>query len=87
MPLQASVPTFMWSLDKPEPIVNSSEGALSNALLGVQYVQSPTALKFDANGSLQSPCACTNDATKVNPKKITALVCFLNDMVQVCLIG
>ena len=53
MPLQASVPTFMWSLDKPEPIVNSSEGALSNALLGVQYVQSPTALKFDANGSLQ----------------------------------
>ena len=35
----------MW-LDKPEPIVNSSEGALSNALLGVQYVQSPTALKL-----------------------------------------
>ena len=77
----------MWSLDKPEPIVNSSEGALSNALLGVQYVHSSAALKFDANGSLQSPCACTNEATKVNPMKSTALVWFLNDMVQVCLIG
>ena len=40
MPLQASRPTFMWSFDKPEPMVNSSEGELSKALLGVQYVQS-----------------------------------------------
>ena len=32
MPLHASRPTFMWSFDKPEPIVNSSEGELSKAL-------------------------------------------------------
>ena len=74
MPLHASMPTFMWSFDKPEPISNSSSGELFNSFVLSQYVQAPASLKFEASGSSQFVWAWSEPTPSASPVRINLLV-------------